>query len=193
MRRGFTLLELLVVISIIAVLLGLMIPSLARAREASRMTGCAGNLRSIGLAMQTYALSERLFPTQPPPRLASKMGKWSTLSPPTAPGDSDPVSYLYYDSSASTPPNYLAAGEPMGNAWILVLQGTAKPKQFLCPSDPLSPMAAPLRAGTFAPPDYLLNFGKSTYSYAFAYPWVSVTGPVAVWWRGGADGSPKCP
>lgn len=77
----------------------------------------------------------------------------------------------------------------MGNPWIVVLQGTVKSKQFICPSDLSSPIAAPLRAGAFVPQDYYLNFSKLSYSYSFAYPWVSVTGPVAVWWRGGADGS----
>ncbi len=49
MRRGFTLLELLIVIGVIALLVGLFAPALASARTASRTTLCASNLRELGL------------------------------------------------------------------------------------------------------------------------------------------------
>jgi len=51
---GFSLVELLVTISIIALLIGLLLPALNRAREASRLTGCLSNLRQIGIAMENY-------------------------------------------------------------------------------------------------------------------------------------------
>ncbi len=53
-RQGFTLIELLVVISIIALLLGLLLPALGRARESSRMAGCAGNLQQMGIGLTMY-------------------------------------------------------------------------------------------------------------------------------------------
>src|SRR4051812_11768026 len=52
--RGFSLLELLVVIGIVALLLSLLLPVLSRVREAARTTTCLARLRSIGQAMLTY-------------------------------------------------------------------------------------------------------------------------------------------
>ncbi|MCD4823202.1 MAG: type II secretion system GspH family protein [Phycisphaerae bacterium] len=53
--RGFTLIELLVVIAIISLLASILLPSLNRARELTKRTVCAGNLKNIGLAMVVYA------------------------------------------------------------------------------------------------------------------------------------------
>jgi prepilin-type N-terminal cleavage/methylation domain-containing protein/prepilin-type processing-associated H-X9-DG protein len=55
-RKGFTLVELLVVISIIAVLVALLLPSLGRARDAARDAVCKSNLRQIGIGLYTYAV-----------------------------------------------------------------------------------------------------------------------------------------
>ena len=50
----FTLIELLLVISIIAILSALLLPALGKARESSRMIVCAGNLKQIGVALNFY-------------------------------------------------------------------------------------------------------------------------------------------
>jgi prepilin-type N-terminal cleavage/methylation domain-containing protein len=57
-QSGFTLVELLVVISIIALLLGILLPALNKAREAGRSVACLANVRRISMAGYIYALEE---------------------------------------------------------------------------------------------------------------------------------------
>jgi prepilin-type N-terminal cleavage/methylation domain-containing protein/prepilin-type processing-associated H-X9-DG protein len=61
-RHGFTLLELLVVVSIIAVLAGMLFPAIQRLREMANRTKCVNNLHQIGVAMSSHFGTHQCYP-----------------------------------------------------------------------------------------------------------------------------------
>lgn len=88
-QHGFTLVELLVVVAIIAVLLGILLPAVQSAREAARRVQCQNNLRQMALATQVYESANRCYPA---PR----------SSPDWRIGTAVQASYTNYSSVATT-------------------------------------------------------------------------------------------
>jgi len=98
--KGFTLIELLVVIAIIAILAAMILPALARAKEAARRTDCMGHLRQLELALKMYVEDNRnLFPPH------SGLIRWPQRMLDT-----------YRNTNLLTCPTDLQRGKPSGQA-----------------------------------------------------------------------------
>jgi len=111
-RTGFTLVELLVVIGIIAMLVGIIAPFLGDARETARRAVCRKNMHSVGEAMNLYATEFKMFPalyTDPPYENASIVG------------------------SHVTDHDYARKGNSV-NMYVLVRRDSISDKAFICPS-----------------------------------------------------------
>jgi prepilin-type N-terminal cleavage/methylation domain-containing protein/prepilin-type processing-associated H-X9-DG protein len=85
MRRAFTLIELLIVVGIISVLTGILLPALSAAREASRRTVCASNVRQVVTAALAYAqVNAGSWPPAHVDFLTMNLRRWHGTRPDTS-------------------------------------------------------------------------------------------------------------
>ena len=78
-RRGLTLIELMVVVTIIGILFALLLPAVQAARESARRTQCTNNLKQVGLALLTY---EGAIGRLPPGRMLTHDPRYAGSNPP---------------------------------------------------------------------------------------------------------------
>jgi type II secretory pathway pseudopilin PulG len=167
-RHAFTLIEALVVVSVIALLIGLLLPAIQGARESARSLQCKSNLKTIGLALHNYLASQNYVPGVDLPSIPHIGGMISThyFSPIARMLPQLDQTILYDATNLSVPP---VDGLAMN---LTVMKVTLA--FLLCPTD-----AQPEVAG-FGRVNYRFNLGPSAYWSSGPSSPFSLDGPFTV-------------
>jgi prepilin-type N-terminal cleavage/methylation domain-containing protein len=78
--RGFTLVEIMIVVGIIGLLVGIALPNFIKSRATSQQNACINNLRQINSAVQQWAMENGQAPGSPPPSLTSDLTPYIQLN-----------------------------------------------------------------------------------------------------------------
>lgn len=177
-RRAFTLVELLVVVAIIALLLGILLPALGRAREIANRAVCGANVNGMYKAMYTYSVTN---------------GDKFPIRGNTTLGSGNVVGFSFASRNATTYTNGVAglSNSATASLWILVRDGSVSPKGFICPSsgDTKDPMtdSSDVAASVDETWDFKARANLS-YSMINMYHSTSTGGSSASYWGSNVPG-----
>jgi prepilin-type N-terminal cleavage/methylation domain-containing protein/prepilin-type processing-associated H-X9-DG protein len=190
-RNGFTLVELLVVIGIIALLIAILLPALSKARDAGYRVSCGSNLHQIGLSMLIYAQDNKgAFPRTVwyQDFNGTSAPVWQGIMAFSDPAALDPfgnASFVPNGYDSSTPGNTTARPGPndiTSSLFLLIRTEKMNPATFVCPArgiffpDKLGGLL-PTQRSNFTSP-YNLSYSVSlmypyddTYASSVNYHW----------------------
>ncbi len=171
-RQGFTLVELLVVIGIIALLISILLPALNSARERAQRIKCGSNLRQIGVSLNLYNTDNRTFP-----RTAYFNGGQKTEVY-TGAYQASPFTGASTASTAYTAGTTTSVGSNDVTAAYFLMCRTVDLSvgNFICPSSTETPDALQDSTGAASNIQSRSNFKDDTVnSYSFYNPYPSST------------------
>lgn len=165
-RKGFTLIELMVVVAIIAILVTILMPTLAKARDLAKKATCQASLNGIGKALILYS--------------AQNDDRTPIMEFDT---DYDPGSVDVPDNANQTDDDYKAGtwvatlgDNPMQNVWLMIKEGLLPVQGFRCPAD--SDYESRKSTDDDDDPDKWGWISPLNYSYGIHVPYTTGGNPV---------------